>query len=123
MALASSLGAYSCNVLLRLFVNMVWAMTVIRAPPRFWEKTKVDMAVGICAGARVFCAAIMGCDGQIWGLIQKDNMHTIGRERPRPVPERSWNPVSCANVVEGEINVNKPEPIELNAPPAMINGR
>jgi hypothetical protein len=49
--------------------------------------------------------------------------HTMGSARPLPVPDISWYPTSFAVLVDVDIVVKRPEPIEFSAPPATMNGR
>jgi len=60
-AAASIVGASSQRFDFNEFENTVYATRVKRAPPRFWQKTKLEMAVGMWAGVSEFWRAIVGC--------------------------------------------------------------
>jgi len=62
-AAVSIVGASSQRFDFNGVENTVCATIVKRAPPRFWQKIKLEMAVGMRAGVSEFWRAIVGCVG------------------------------------------------------------
>ena len=76
-------------------------------------------SVGDCSAKR--SSAVVG---QRWIPQREEHIiHTIGSARPLPVPEINWYPTSLAVLVDVDIVVKRPEPIEFSAPPATMKGR
>lgn len=78
---------------------------MIKAPPKNWQNTTMEVPTAMFAGSSVFCTALMGCC----------------RVMPRPSPARTWNPAHVAVWDEGVKVLIRPPPMTAIPLPRMEN--
>ena len=128
---ASAPGANCSNPLLKLFVKIVSANELNRAPPKYWAKTMIDIPIAASLLDNAFWTATIG-----WQMVGERVSNAVPLERaknekirlticrpfPRPLPLISWKPIHFPVFVRRLKVVIKPEPIDSSVPLAIENG-